>query len=185
MMLKKAWRYLLAGELSFFIFLAIQIWLRPAGWSANSGISYYSVIWPALVPYLLGLWVSAALIWLSAHYLPTNQTTGTIRAYLRFCAIWMIGLSLAPDISYTIFSRIHLVFGTALFLTEFYLSLLLARRSSSGSIWLLFSLLTAGGLLSFISLVNILPWSIQGQILFQLAFCLLIAQSFRQYLTGR
>jgi hypothetical protein len=172
-------RYVIYGEISFFLSLFIVVVLRPAGLTANSGISYYSTIPVTIAPYLLGLAASSYFLWRSADFLPTDPVHRTVGRALRCCAIFLVGLALSPDIPHNLISGVHMVFGGLLFLTELALSIwLVLKLAPRRRDWLFVITQVGVGIVCLLSLINILPWQIEGQIIFQLAFGTLLIRTF-------
>lgn len=177
-MTKKGFNYLVAGLAIFFALLALEIWLSPAALTANSGISYFSVNHRTILPYLFGLWLPAFLIWQATRFFKDDKFGRTAKRLLRYVAAFMILLTGAPDVSYTIFANIHVFFGTGLFLTEVVMAIWILREIYKD--WLgqlLIFLQFLGGLLAMFSLIDWLGWSIEGQIFFQFTFVLLLIRT--------
>ena len=177
----RAVRSVIYGEVGFFVFLIIQIILRPAGLTANSGVSYYSAIKATIIPYTIGFLVAAYYLLQSASLLKNTNYLKIISRALRLCACLLLAMVVAPDITHSVVSAIHTLIGASLFITELALAIWLAVYICPN--WFNRALATiqlGAGIICFFSIIEMLTWQIEGQIVFQLVFGILVARSIWQ-----
>ncbi|HEY3376744.1 MAG TPA: hypothetical protein VGL77_04550 [Armatimonadota bacterium] len=173
-----AFRYFLAGQLGFWALLLVCVLLLPQGLLANHGFTYYGKYALTLAPYRLAFIVSGLGTLLASFYLPAQRPFRVLAWAFRLMAPLLYALVVTTAADNWALGLIHVKFGETLFLLQTALAAWLAlflcpdRRNR-----VLLLLLVLGGLASIITLNDILPYLIEAQILFQLAFGLLVLQS--------
>ena len=166
----RAIRYLTYGQFGFFFSLVVCVLLSPQGLLANHGFTYYGEHARTVVPYGLAFGVCGLCTLLSTWYLPDGRPFRVIKFALRLllpllCAV-AITASNQPSLG-----KLHVRFGEALFGLQFGMSAWLAldiHKDWRNAAYLL--LLFCSGLASLLAVYNVIPYLIEGQIIFQLAF---------------
>ena len=170
--------YFIAGQVGFFALLLVCILMLPQGVTMNRGFSYYGDIERTVIPYSLAFLVSGIFSLLASLYLPDNMPFRVIKYTLRLMlpllgVIVITTFSLAP-----LPVAIHIGFGVALFSIQFLFAAWLGLFIQADHLNHAFCvLLFAGGIISLCSLLHLLAYLIWGQIIFQLAFGLLVAHT--------
>jgi len=145
-----------------FAFLIIQICLIPHGLFANSGISFYSVQRLTVIPYILGFIGCCYFTLKSAQLIPnSNPNLNILRKSLQLFAVLLLGLTLSPDIAYTIVASIHVFFGASIFSLALLVAFWLSIKVTHDSTLIILSLVQlVAGFICFFSLIDVLWISI-------------------------
>jgi hypothetical protein len=172
-------RYLVFSQVTLYATVLLCVALAPSSLSANSGLSYFGVHKLTVIPFGLGLLVSAYFILKSTHFLPA-ATTGHKRLglALRTISLLIVGIVVTPYSLGNWFDGVHRVFGITLFSVQLLLAIQITvfiKRDWPN--WALLNLQLAGGLLSLIYLSPPQGFLIQGQLLFQLAFSIILLRN--------
>lgn len=173
-----AYTYLIRSQLIFYATIAVCIALAPASLGDNSGLSYFGRHWLTVVPFGLGLLVAAYYIYSAAQQIRRSEAWRNLHHGLMIIAPGMVGIVIAPSISWV--DAIHRIFGSVVFVTQLLLSFWLVgqvRKDLPNG--LLIGLQLAGGIIALIYLSPAQGFSIQGQIIFQLAFSGILLRSAR------
>ncbi|MHB8189403.1 MAG: hypothetical protein ACYDHP_03040 [Ferrimicrobium sp.] len=173
----KVVRNIVIAELTLFGFLAVTmiVWPHPIVYS----VSYYLAYLPSFAFLGIGLVASDIFVIRAAKALPRGGATGVIRIGLFMIATLMVGMLLTPYTWSAFFNWAHTTVGTLLFLVQFVLSIWLTARELPSILNHLMVLLEiVGGLAAMLSLLNSsLALLFQGEILFQVAFSILLLAS--------
>lgn len=169
-------RLLILSQVSFFGFLAVCILLIPEGLAANRGISFYGAHPADILPLGLGFLTSSYFLLQAARTMPSHTPAERLAIIaLRLMTVLIIGVLITPYSLGYIVDVIHTIIGAALFILQLAMAIwLLAVIVPDWQTVALLVTQLAGGFISLFSLINILPFLIQGQILFQVAFGLLL-----------
>lgn len=176
---RQAIGYFIAGQLGFFAALVVCVLMLPQGLFANHGFSYYGDYASTTLPYRLAFLVCGVCTLLASFALPPAMPFRAISYAFRLMPVLYLGIVIttvphaAPNSA--VMDNIHRAVGVTLFVLQFALSAWLARRNGADRLTLLLVLLLfAGGLASLLAMLYIIHYLIEGQLLFQLAFALLI-----------
>lgn len=166
-------RDLWIGQLGFWAGVVVCIALRPDGLGANDGISYFGGLRDTLIPYLIAFGMGAGSMAKAAGEIPGEQLPARItKLALAVFAILMLGIVLVPR---TLFEPAHISLGAALFAGQFGLCYYLYRRVVHDRLSaLLLGVLWLGGIISAVELIPKTGMLIQGQLVFQAGFGLLM-----------
>jgi len=172
----KATRNLLYSQLSFFSIVILCIFIYPNGLGANNGISYYGTL-PVTFPlYILACFSTAFFLLRATLYFPKDSKALRIVSYcLRSLVPFLIGILFTPYTYSPAYDVIHKIFGTIFFLIQSGLILWLSARVKwDGFTTIMIAIQLIGGLIALFSLFDIIMWEIEGQIIFQLVFGILL-----------
>lgn len=178
---QRAIRFFIYGQLGFLLFLLVCIILQPRGLLANHGFSYYGDYARTTLPYRLAFLAVGILSYVSSLFFPPAMPFRAIRFAFRLMLPLLLGIVVTTAPARPDLDRIHVPLGVVLFVLQVSLSFWLAlyvckdRRN-----YALLALLTVGGVLSLLALLKVIPYLIEGQMLFQLAFALLTIHSLNQ-----
>lgn len=171
-------RYLVYSQLATYITFLACIAIAPASLADNSGFSYFGHHRWTVVPFGAGILTAAYFLLRSAEFLPSNARTRKLKIFFRSLPILMTGLVVVPAVGNGWYDFIHRLFGTALFLAQLGLAGWLVWRIKNDRLnWLLIILQVSGGLIALIYLNPVQGFELQGQLLFQLAFSVLLLRS--------
>jgi len=150
--------------------------LKPAGLSANNGISYYGIFRETFLPYALGLLGSAFFLAHAIGNLPTSQHELRL-AFTTYIPL-IVGIVATPYAAGRWLNYLHTIFGSALFSLQLILSGWLTLRLHY--IWWAVMLTTVEVVAGIFSAAYLNPthgFLMQAQLLFQLAFGALLILS--------
>lgn len=169
----KAALYIKYALMAAVFFLAVSIFIRPSGFTANDGISYYGVYKTTIVPYALAFLLSAIFYWRAASALPAKPTPYKyLSVSLEIVAVLIVGLLLSPA---SVLEPLHITIGSILFSFQLLVSIWLIVISQP--VWpninyVLIELFS--GIAALYYFPKHLGWLLQAQVIFQLAFGLLV-----------
>ncbi|HEY4160668.1 MAG TPA: hypothetical protein VGM08_01265 [Candidatus Saccharimonadales bacterium] len=174
--MKGAARSIFIGQLFLYTGLAVCVLLRPAGLAVNAGISYYGIYRQTFLPYAAGL-LGAAYFAMRAmdELLPDEKK---LRVALKIYVPLIIGIVITPYAASKWLDYLHTAFGSALFFLQLTLSCWLARRLHY--IWwgvMLVVVELAAGIASALYLIPTHGFLLQAQVIFQVAFGVLLVLS--------
>lgn len=166
--MQPAARYILYGQVCFYVGLILCVILKPHGLAANAGISYYGDYKLTILPYTLALLGSAIFTIRAAQNLHNQEI---IKNVLLAISVLTIGILLTPDAWSRTSADVHTIFGIILFslqlLLSFYLIWKLHFRWQAIA---LTGLEVAAGISAFIWLAPPTGLLLQAQAVFQVAF---------------
>ncbi len=171
-------KYLIFSQLVFFIDIILLIIVRPQGLIVNKGISYYGTHLNTLPLYVISLAGSTLIGFkIATKFFTTDQYL-----LIKYLLISLFPLTLAliifPYNVNAIYNIIHESLGTFIFLFQAIISLLILiniRRDILN--YSLFIIQIIAGLISGYYLFPSQGFLIQGQLLFQLAFGLILIKN--------
>ena len=175
-------RYLVYGQLCFYIGLLFCAVLKQSGLTINEGISYYGVFRLTIVPYAVGLLGSAYFCARFASQL--NAIRQPFFSYSFFTiSILIVGVVFTPDTLGRFFNDAHMTFGTILFVVQLLLSGWIIHCLRYDAWAIVLSLIElAGGIVSFIYLGPAHGYLLESQLLFQVSFGILGVYSMQKLL---
>ncbi len=178
-MLLQTRRYINYAFSGFFALLVVCITIAPQGWTADDGISFYGGHLQTIVPYILAFGVCAFFLLKAADVLQNVPNMRWVAWLFRvFCLLFLV-LVITPYTNDHL-GAIHDGAGATLFILELIIAVWLVATSFD---WPAAGLLTAqilGGVAALYYLPTKEGYLIQGQMIFQIAFWLLIARQFNR-----
>jgi hypothetical protein len=178
-------RYIIYGQICFYLGLVICAILKPVGLTNNGGISYYGIYSLTILPYCLALLgpsyfcIKFALQLNSPGTLIVNYTLAAI-------SLLTVGLVITPDTWGRFMADAHVTFGSILFSLQLLFSgWLIIRMRYNGWAIALSLVELAAGVASFIYLAPKNGYLIESQIVFQISFGLLAIYSLPRLLTSK
>lgn len=171
-------RYLAYSQIAFYASVLICTILAPAGLRDNDGLSYFGVHKITIIPYGAGLLISAYLVLKSLNYLSEAKKLIPLRWSMKSVAWLMAGIVVTPYSIDNWFDWIHTTIGTTLFSIQLLLVIWLILTIKNDWInWLLLVVQVTGGLISLFYLAPPQGFLLQGQVLFQAAFSVILLRS--------
>ncbi len=140
------------------------------------GISYFGVTTPTLPVIALGFVGGGIMLIMASRKFPSRAPYGLVKWTLRTVSVGIVLLLLTPYTLDTFFNWMHMTLGAAIFATELYTGGILCFRHMRDRIskWA-FGIQFLGGLLAMCSLPdNMLNFMIEGEVIFQLGFMVLL-----------
>src|ERR1039458_9586676 len=166
----KAVRYIVYGQVCFYVGLLVCIIIRPAGLANNAGISYYGVYRETILPYILALLGSAYFtIKAAEHFSALGQVI--MRYALTLMGLLTIGILITPDSLSKFMDGLHRGCGASLFSIQLLLSVWLVVQLRY-KLWAIIGTLVelGGGIASFHYLSLQHGLLLQAQVVFQAGF---------------
>jgi len=177
--------YVCAGLSSFFLCLITSVVILPAGLWVNRGFSFYGDMASTVLPYRLAFLLCGTCLLLSAQSLPAPMPFRVMRVALRVMFPLLVGVMITTVPNSPALDQVHRGIGVTLFLVQFslggWLSLVVHRDRCNLAFFLL---LLFGGVLSLLGLLNVLPYLIEGQAVFLLAFGLVVVYTMARLRIG-
>jgi len=162
----------------------ICIIIRPGGLAANNGISYYGTHLNTLPFYVIALTGSTLIGFQTSQRLMDNKYKN-FKYFFGSLFFLTLGLILFPYNFNNFYSLTHQLIGTIIFLVQAIFSLYIVIRLKKDFLnTILFAFQILGGLIAAYYLFPEKGFLIQGQILFQIAFGLIIIKN-SIYLTNK
>lgn len=158
--------------------LAVCIVIRPQSLRVNYGVSYLGISLSTIVPYAVALLGAALCVWRASDLLAELDHGPVISRLMKVMALQLVGLLLTP---YTRFDAAHIFFGSTLFLMELGLAFLAIRWLGDGDrrIPVLTGIMVASGIAAAYFLPQKQGFELQAQLVFQLAFWMLVIRLLR------
>lgn len=167
-------RSIIFGQIFLYIGLLVCVIIRPNGLGTNDGISYYGTVLATLAPYSIGL-LGGAFFAVFAGKAIREPYLQPVRLALFIYAPLVAGIVITPVTAGRWIDYLHTTLGTVLFLLQLALSIWLVWRLRH--LWwslLLCIIELVAGILSAIYVAPPQGFLLQGQIIFQLAFGMLL-----------
>ena len=163
-----------------FVMVGVCLMIRPAGFNANDGLSYFGGFLSTLFPYSVGLIIGAYYYWQASQCLPTKHPQLKVLYYsFQIIACLLIGLLVTP---HNLVNPLHTAIGSTLFVYQLGLSIWLAWETWPNQLAAWFVVIEfISGLFAFYYLPRSFGFMLQSQIVFQLAFGLLIINVLKNY----
>jgi hypothetical protein len=168
-------RYLLLAQVAFFVALATCALIEPQGLVDNHGWSYYEGRSATIVPYLLGILVSIALILHASQLVKRTDAPKGLGRGLWLLALFLFLDVATPDTVNALFYWAHDLTSALLFVYQLGLGLWLVRtvwRTRLGAT--LVSAQVVGGLVAMLSQLQLIPLLGLGIFVFQASFGVLL-----------
>ncbi|MBO3745369.1 hypothetical protein J5X84_04755 [Streptosporangiaceae bacterium NEAU-GS5] len=168
-----------SGQILLFGGLVVCVALVPAGLGANKGFSFFGIHWLTVVPYAVGV-LGCALFTRRALRAAAPATPAPARARQAADAFGLLtaGLVVTPDYAENVLAWTHRALGASLFVIQLVLAARLVAWAGgdplSAAFWL-FQL--GGGVICAIYVLRAEGFLLQGQVLFQLAFGVVLART--------
>ena len=174
-------RFLLCGQIGFFVSLAVCVLIDPEGVRDNHGWSYYEGRAETLLPYLLGVLVFVSLTLYAASLLERSEAHPALPLGLRLLTAFLFLDVATPDTVNAFFYWAHNLTSTLLFLYELGFAVWVVWvvwRTRLGIALVTVQFL--GGLVAMFSQLQVISHLGLGILLFQLSFgALLVAATAR------
>jgi hypothetical protein len=148
------------------------------------GISYWGIRLATVPVLVIGLTATSLLLFQAASRLPDDKPFSYIALCFRVVGVGAILLLLTPYTAGTFFNWAHMTIGATFFLAQMATSTYLYIKLPKDS-WLNSAIVVQllGGILAMLSLPdNLLALMLQGEVLFQIGFALLINRTLRVHL---
>lgn len=172
------------SQCCLFVGLIACIILRPRGLGANNGISYYGTHLNTLPFYVTALSGSTLIGFQTSQKLMIDKYKN-FKIFFEALFFLALALILFPYNFNNLYSLIHQSIGTIIFLLQGIFSLYIIMKIKRDIVnIILFVLEIIGGLIAAYYLLPAQGFLIQGQILFQLAFGIIMIKN-SIYLTNR
>ncbi len=171
--------YGLFGQVCLYIGLAVCAMLKPAGLTTNNGISYYGTFRETFPLYAFALLGATYFTTRILAELPVNERI--VRTALQIYIPLVILLAFTPYTAGAWVDYVHTGSGSALFSLQLLLSIYLVQRLRY--IWwavLLIVIECTAGILSAIYLAPTHGFLLQTEIIFQIAFGILLTMSLQR-----
>jgi CDP-diglyceride synthetase len=163
-------RYIVYGQICFVAGLALCAALRPHGLSANGGLSYYGSYRETILPYILML-LGPAYFFIKTAELFRQPEQHVVHHTLTLMSLLILGVMVTPASLNAFTDGLHRAFGIPLFVSQLLFSGWLAKQLRyDGWALLLAATELAGGIGAYIWLSPIHGWSLEAQLVFQVAF---------------
>jgi hypothetical protein len=155
------------------ILFVICVIARPESLGHNDGLSYFGAVWWTLVPYTIAFLTYAICCFVAYKKIkPRTSSSKAIRILLLIMVIALVGLTITP---HTVIGGLHKVFGSSLFASQLVLSLyLLYKNGMNYYIFILVLVMFISGIFSASFLNAPSGYMIQAQIIYQIAFVLIL-----------
>ena len=172
---RQAISYFAIGQAGFLCSLIICVLLLPKGLLANHGFSYYGDYTRTMLPYHLAFAVCGVCTLLASFSLPSAMPFKLIKYAFRLIPVLLLGIAVTTAPHSPTLDNIHRPIGVTLFVLQFALGTWLACIAGKDRLnLLLLPLLIGSGLVSLLALCAIIHCLLEGQVLFQFAFAMLI-----------
>lgn len=166
----KAARYFLIGQTILLFSISICIFLLPQSLFANDGVSYFGAQKTTVIPYSVGLLLTAWFSFKVARALPKHSHR-VVKAGFKIIAILLLAIVVVPyGINFTL-EYIHTLLSAALFLVQFIMMWWLAFKVKSDGLSLFLLFLMAVEII--ITVMYLDPrggYLIAGELAYQLTF---------------
>lgn len=170
-------RYLIIGQICFYLGLLLCILIRPEGLAANDGISYYGIYRSTILPFIIAL-LGSSVFCIRAGLELSKDSFKFLRYGLIIIGVLTLGVLLTPYTLSIFISDLHQDFGAMLFVCQLIISGWVAQKlnydlRALGLVLIEF----LGGLLAYYYLKPANGFLLQSQVLFQIGFSLLAVYS--------
>lgn len=163
------------GEITLAITLVVCMTIVYDANTSTYGVSYYGVHLDTAWILATGFAVTAFFVYRGALALDQHHPWGLMGITLRVVAVGLPTLVLTPYTAGTFFNWAHMVIGTAVFGFQMFTGVIMAAevlRDLRGMVAV--AIQFGGGVAAALSLPNhMLHFMLQGEIVFQIGFCLL------------
>ncbi len=166
------------SQICFWLTMALCVALAPDSLSANSGISYFGHHILTIIPFEVGVFATAYFLLGATKAIGANQQLRFLVWCLWLMIVGVIGIAIMPAIGDGLLDHLHRLFGILTFVTQLVLSAwLIVNFRNNVTSWLIYCLQILGGIIALIYLQPVKGFSIEGQLLFQLAFSVIMGRA--------
>lgn len=164
---------LIASQLWLILWVIICILMRPAGVTANDGLSYFGIFVNTAIPYSIGIVGSAAITAVTLH----SYKRHLLKLLGYSMLILAIGIVVTPYTTNNAFNNIHMILGSILFIIQLiYAGWILWDKKDTINIVLFIILLSAGIFSAHYVLLKD-GYLLETQMIYQVAFGALLIKT--------
>ena len=172
-------KYIVLSQVVLYATFALCIALAPASLADNSGFSYFGHHRLTVIPFGAGLILAAYYLLKTAAPLKGMRQHKVLHLGLVAMAPLMVGIVVVPAIGNGWYDLIHRVFGSSLFVIQLILAVWLVWQARKSWLnWLALLVQVAGGVIALIYLHPAQGFSLQGQLIFQAGFTVVLLRNF-------
>lgn len=175
---KLAVRILIFGHAIFYALLLLCFALLPQIFIVAHGISYFGDNQISRIPYLIAFFVFGLTLFVGGLALPKKDPFKILRFSLFVLAPIAVGIGISTRLIFPSLGVLHVPFSMSFFVLQFVLAFWLALLINQDRFnKYLLILIFISGIISLLSFKNILPYLLEGQILYQFIFAILLIRS--------
>ncbi|MDA8207767.1 MAG: hypothetical protein M0Z92_02105 [Actinomycetota bacterium] len=177
---ERALRLLVGAELAMAVTLAACMGISYGKAASTYGVSYYGVHLDTLWILAIGFVATAYLLFRSARSIDLAKAPARVSLSLKVLAVGLIALLLTPYTVDTFFNWTHMIIGASVFGLQMAVGAVVAFKVLGDRLgWLGVLVELAGGVLAALSLPDhMLTYMLQGEIVFQVGFAILLNHLF-------
>ena len=172
---------IILGQIVLYLSILTCFLIKPSGLTANNGISYFGIFFSTLIPYVIGIVGSSLLLFIGLIKNKSIFKDKFISTLLLILLPLSILLVIFPYNVNNTFSNIHQTIGVLIFVSQLIVSLILAIESKRFNVYLFLIVEIFGGIISAYYLFPQKGYLIEGQLIFQLGFGLLMINYLKNY----
>ncbi|HEX5447980.1 MAG TPA: hypothetical protein VFW90_02150 [Candidatus Saccharimonadales bacterium] len=175
---RSGYRELVLSQIILYVAVIVCIVLAPGSLGKNEGLSYFGHHPITILPFGAGLLLSAFYVIKGASHFKSRPKVAFFGWLFPLMAGLMAGIVAAPAVGDGFFDLAHRIFGSILFVCELLLAFWLLKNVRGDRLnWLIFGFQWLGGIIAAIYLSPAQGFSIEGQLLFQVSFSVLLMRS--------
>ena len=165
---------IITSQILLYLSILICFLIKPSGFLANNGISYYGTLLSTIVPYIIGILGSSFLLFIGV--IKHKKVFKDSLVIILLTALFPLSILLIvfPYTFNNTFSNIHEAIGVLIFVSQLIVSLILAIDIKRINTYIFLILEVFGGIVSAYYLFPENGYLIEGQLIFQLGFGLLM-----------
>ena len=173
-------RLLVGAELAMAVTLAACMAISYGKAASTYGVSYYGVHLDTLWILAVGFMTTSYLLYSSARAVDPRDPPAMVSLSLKVLAVGLIALLLTPYTVDTFFNWAHMIIGASIFGLQMAVGAVLAFKVLDDRLgWLGVAVEFGGGVLAALSLPDhMLTYMLQGEIIFQVGFAILVNHLF-------
>ncbi|MDA8262852.1 MAG: hypothetical protein M0Z47_08475 [Actinomycetota bacterium] len=173
-------RLLVGAELAMAVTLAACMAISYGKAASTYGVSYYGVHLDTLWILAVGFMTTSYLLYSSARAVDPRDPPAMVSLSLKVLAVGLIALLLTPYTVDTFFNWTHMIIGASIFGLQMAVGAVLAFKVLDDRLgWLGVAVEFGGGVLAALSLPDhMLTYMLQGEIIFQVGFAILVNHLF-------
>ncbi len=179
-----ALKYIVRSQVILYFTFVLCIVLASASLADNSGFSYFGRHKLTIIPFGAGLLASAYYLLKAASSLKDLTQHRLLRLSLTVVAPLMAGIVVVPAIGDSWYDLFHRLFGSSLFVIQLCMASWLVWQARKSPInWLILALQVTGGIISLVYLHPARGFELQGQLLFQVGFTIILLKNLPKMLS--